>query len=72
MRVFLAINLYNCTGVFGVWVEAHFIRIISEREISSAEMKLVGENHPRERIFIWRDEISRGESSQREDFHLEG
>lgn len=69
MRVFLAINLYNCTGVFGVWVEAHFIRIISEREISSAEMKLVGENHPWERNFIGRDETSRRESSLREKFH---
>ena len=72
MRVFLAINLYNCTGVFGVWVEACFIRIIPEREISSGGMKLVGENHPWERNFISRDEISRGESSLREDFHLEG
>ena len=31
-------------------------------------MKLAGENHPRERIFIWRDEISRGESSLEEIF----
>ncbi len=46
MRLFLAINLYNCTGVFERWVEARFIRIIPEREISSAGMKLVGENHP--------------------------
>ena len=46
MRLFLAINLYNCTGVFGGWVEAHFIRIIPEREISSGGMKLAGENHP--------------------------
>ena len=46
MRVFLAINLYNCTGVFGVWVEARFIRIIPEREISSGGMELAGENHP--------------------------
>ena len=46
MRLFLAINLYNCTGVFGVWVEAHFIRIIPEREISSGGMELAGENHP--------------------------
>ena len=45
MRVFLAINLYNCTGVIGVWVEACFIRIIPEREISSGGMKLAGENH---------------------------
>lgn len=54
MRVFLAINLYNCTGVIGVWVEAHSIRIIPERN------------------FIWIDEISWGESSLREDFHLKG
>ena len=46
MRLFLAINLYNCTGVIGVWVEACFIRIIPEREISSGGMKLEGENHP--------------------------
>ena len=59
MRLFLAINLYNCTGVFGVWVEARFIRIIPEREISSAGMKLAGENHPWERNFIGRDEIKR-------------
>ena len=59
MRVFLAINLYNCTGVFGVWVEACFIRIIPEREISSGGMKLAGENHPQERVLIGRDEIKR-------------
>jgi len=35
-------------------------------------MKLAGENHPWERNFIGRDEISRRESSLREDFHLEG
>lgn len=69
MRVFLAINLYNCTGVIGVWVEACFIRIIPGREISSGGMKLAGENHPWERIFIWRDETSRRKSSLREDFH---
>ena len=72
MRVFLAINLYNCIGVFGVWVEACFIRIILEREISSGGMKLAGENHPQEKIFIGRDETSRRESSLREKFHLEG
>ena len=63
MRVFLAINLYNCTGVFGVGVEARFIRIIPEREISSGEMKLVGENNPWEKNFIGMDETSRRESS---------
>ena len=46
MRLFLAITLYNCTGVFGVWVEVCFIRIIPEREISSGGMRLAGENHP--------------------------
>ena len=72
MRLFLAINLYNCTGVFGVWVEARFIRIIPEREISSRGMKLAGENHPWERNFIGRDETSRRESSLREKFYQQG
>ena len=51
MRVFLAINLYNCTGVFGVLVEARFIRIIPEREISSAGMKLKGGDEYQKDIF---------------------
>ena len=71
MRVFLAITVYNCTGVFGGWVEARFIRIIPEREISSAGMKLAGENHPWERNLIGKDEISWRESSLGEKFHRE-
>lgn len=51
MRVFLVINLYNCTDVFGVWVEARFIRIIPEREISSAGMKLKGGDESQKDIF---------------------
>ena len=35
-------------------------------------MKSAEENHPWERNFIGRDEISRGESSLGEDFHREG
>ena len=35
-------------------------------------MKSVGENHPWERIFISRDEISGGESSLGENFHQQG
>jgi hypothetical protein len=35
-------------------------------------MKFAGENHPWKKIFIGRDEISREESSLKEDFHQQG
>ena len=47
-------------------------QIIPERGFSSAGMKLAGKNHPWERIFVSRDEISRGESSLGENFHQQG
>ena len=44
-------------------------RIILEREFLLAEMKSARENHPWERIFAGRDEISEEESSLREIFY---
>ena len=47
-------------------------RIIPERGFLSAGMNLARKNHPWKKIFIGRDEISREESSLRENFHPEG
>ena len=47
-------------------------RIIPERDFLSAGMKSSRENHPWERIFIRRDEISGEESSLGEDFYPQG
>ena len=47
-------------------------RIILEREFLLAEMKSARENHPWERIFAGRDEISGEESSLRENFCQQG
>ena len=47
-------------------------RIILGRECLSAGMKSARKNHPGERIFIGRDEISGGESSRGENFCWKG
>ena len=46
-------------------------RIILEREFISAGMKSARKNHPWERIYIRRDEISGEESSMGENFYLQ-
>ena len=47
-------------------------RVILEREFLSAGMKSARKDHPWERIFIRRDEISEEGSSLREDFYPQG
>ena len=46
--------------------------IILAREFLSPGMKSAGNNHPRKRIFIRRDDISRDESSLEVDFYPQG
>ena len=47
-------------------------RIIPERDFLSAGMQSAEKNHPGERFFIRRDEISEEESSLREIFYPQG